>query len=184
MKWKSISICFVRAWKDKYLAPMLSHHNQAAGGHWTHNSINNFWTHIISAVAFARALYSALVLERETVAYFLVLHEIKLEPRKTANPLVDHRSSTQPAQSASKNALTIMEFERRILSPSFNVPCTYRWIRLTALQWIVIGAWRYWHTLFIVKEMSGHVKVRYCIAPTRLLCRVESLVQVWRLQWH
>jgi hypothetical protein len=75
------------------------------------NSFNNFCTHIISTVALANALYSASVLDRETVACFLAIQEIRLLPRKTAKPPVDRRSSTHPAQSASENALTSVEFK-------------------------------------------------------------------------
>jgi hypothetical protein len=55
-----------------------------------------------SAIAFARALYSASVLDRETVAYFLELQEIRFEPRKIANPPVDLLSFGHPAQSTSE----------------------------------------------------------------------------------
>jgi hypothetical protein len=83
-KWKSTSTCFVRAWKtgldDKYFAPILSHHNQGALGHGILNSSIRIWIHITSAVAFAIALYSASVLDLETVACFLALQDIKLEP--------------------------------------------------------------------------------------------------------
>ena len=54
------------------------------------------------------------------------------------------------------------------------VPCTYRRIRFTALQCIVVGACRNWHTLFTAKEMSGLVSVRYYKAPTKLLYQDES----------
>jgi hypothetical protein len=92
-------MCFVRAWDtgfdDKYLAPRLSHHNQVAGGAFTPNSSKSDCIHIISAVAFATALYSAFVLDLETVACFFAHHEIRFGPKKTAKPPVDLLSSRQ-----------------------------------------------------------------------------------------
>jgi hypothetical protein len=62
-----------------------------------------------SVVAFANALYSASVLDLETVAYFLALQAISLAPKNTTKPLVDLRSFGHPAQSTSANALTMVE---------------------------------------------------------------------------
>jgi hypothetical protein len=58
-----------------------------------------------SIVALARALYSASVLDLDIVSYLRALHEIKLGPKKTTKPPTNLLSSTQPAQSASENAL-------------------------------------------------------------------------------
>jgi len=52
---------------------------------------------MISAVAFAIALYSASVLDRETVTCFLALHDTRFDPKKIAKPPVEHLSSTSPA---------------------------------------------------------------------------------------
>jgi hypothetical protein len=45
-----------------------------------------------SAVTFAKVLYLDSVLDRETMACFLELHEIKLDLRKTTKPHVDFLS--------------------------------------------------------------------------------------------
>jgi hypothetical protein len=46
------------------------------------------------AVALATDLYSASVLDLQTVACFLALQEIRFGPKKTAKPPVDRLSST------------------------------------------------------------------------------------------
>lgn len=89
---------------------------------------------MISAVALARALYSASILNLETVACFCALHETKLGPIKTAKPPVERLSSKQPAQSTPENALTSKEIDLLILSPSFLVYLRYLSILLTAAQ--------------------------------------------------
>jgi hypothetical protein len=69
-------------------------------------------------------LYSAWVLDLETVAYFFALHDIRLGPKKTAKPPVDLRSSMLPAQSAPENALNKVEGDFVILIPKPLVPLT------------------------------------------------------------
>jgi hypothetical protein len=67
--------------EDKYLAPILSHQTFAVCGLEIFNSYNNVCMHIISAVAFASALYSDSVLDLDIVAYFLALHETEFDPK-------------------------------------------------------------------------------------------------------
>jgi hypothetical protein len=77
-------------------------------------------------------------------------------------------SSTQPAKSASENALTKVDLSEVNVIPSCNVPRRYRSTRFTAIQCTVVRAWRNWHTLLIEKDKLGLVNVRYCSVPTML----------------
>jgi hypothetical protein len=76
---------------------------------------------MISAVAFATALYSASVLDLETVACFFAHHETRLGPKKIANPPVELLSSRQPAQSASENPLTSIDGDLLNINPMLDV---------------------------------------------------------------
>jgi hypothetical protein len=72
-------------------------------------SRNKDGTHIISAVILARVLYSASVLDHETVGCFLVLYKTRLQPKNMGKPPIDLLSSEQLAQSASPKPLTIID---------------------------------------------------------------------------
>jgi len=89
---------------------------------------------MISAVAFANALYYASVLDLDTIACFLAFQETRFDPRNIAKPPVDRLSSRLPAQSASLKPLTMRDVVLPILSPSFVVCFTYLKILLTAVQ--------------------------------------------------
>ena len=89
---------------------------------------------MISAVVLATALYSALVLDQDTVACFHALHDTRLGPKYTAKAPVERRSSRHPAQSASEKPLTSKEDDLLICNPSFIVCFRYLNNLLTAAQ--------------------------------------------------
>jgi hypothetical protein len=101
-------------------------------GEQTPSSFSSICIHITLAVAFAKALYSASVLNLNTVGCFLALHKTRLGPIKIANPHVDLRSFGQPAQLVSAKTLTIVEMNLMNFTPIFNI--TYQRILLTASQ--------------------------------------------------
>jgi hypothetical protein len=169
---------FILPWNTRfavrYFAPMLSHYSLALRGQGMYNSFKTTWIDISFAVASVMTLYFVSVLDWETVFCFLAHHEIKLGPRKIAKLPVDFLSSVHPAQSVSGKALTIVEDERRMTNANEMV-CLRKWrIRLTAVQWTDVGAWRYWQTLLTKKEISGQVSVKYCKASTILQYIVAS----------
>jgi hypothetical protein len=61
------------------------------------------------------------VLDLETVFCFLVHHEMRLGPRNTTILPVDFLSLVHPVQSASKNALTIVDEDGRMRKPESSV---------------------------------------------------------------
>jgi hypothetical protein len=111
---------------------MLLLHSWALLGVGTLNSCSNFCIHITSAIALARALYSASVLDLESVACFLALQDIRFDPKNTAKPPIDLRSFGQPAQSTAAKVLTMVDPDLIIWRPRFKVPFIYWSILFTA----------------------------------------------------
>ena len=83
---------------------MLSHHRTRELEIGIPSSNKRACNHLTSTEALAKALYSAFVLDRATVYYFLQPHEIRLLPRKTPKPPVGCRSSQHPTHSTSEKA--------------------------------------------------------------------------------
>jgi hypothetical protein len=79
------------------------------------------------------------MLERDTVACFLVVQDTRLGPKNTAKPPVERRSSGHPAQSASAKALTREAGDFLICNPDVIVPFTNLNILFTADQCITVG---------------------------------------------
>lgn len=87
-KWKSISTCFVWAWKIgfayKYVAPVWSHHKIGGCHILMPSSCNKDLSHWISATILASALYFAYVPDWATFSCFLLnFYEIRFCPKKT-----------------------------------------------------------------------------------------------------
>lgn len=114
----------------------------AAAGACISDSFNKVYIHMISAVVLAKALYSASVLERDTVACFLALQDTRLDHKNTANPHVDRLSSRLPAQSAYEKPLTRRDEDLHIFSPNLTVCLRYLRIIFTVAQCSVVGECR------------------------------------------
>lgn len=90
---------------------------------------------MISAVALANALYSASVLDLDTIAcFFLAFHDTRLGPKNTTKPHMDLLSSGDPAQYTSEKPLTSKEDALLNLRPILTVYLTYLNILLTTAQ--------------------------------------------------
>ncbi|KAI5349943.1 hypothetical protein L3X38_002834 [Prunus dulcis] len=70
----------------------------------------------------ASARYSTSELERDTVDCFLAVQVGRLGPRKTHAPVVERRSSMEPAQSESEKAHKVRSAEARKRRPCSRVP--------------------------------------------------------------
>jgi hypothetical protein len=68
-------------------------------GNW--KALRRLWSHCISQVVEANAMYSASVDNLEGVGCFLARHEIREGPRKTRKPVTEPLESGHPAQSLS-----------------------------------------------------------------------------------
>jgi hypothetical protein len=108
-------MCFIRAWEtgfaDKNVAHKLSHQRHGFSCNLTPSSFRRASTQIFSALALASDLYSASILDLETVACFRALKETRFGPMNIAKPPVERLSSRHPAQSASEKALKSVEVD-------------------------------------------------------------------------
>jgi hypothetical protein len=87
-----------------------------------------------SAAPFANALYSISVDDQEILGCLRALQEMRLGLKKIANPPVDRRSSTLPAQSTLVKILSNAEDDLVNQSPVAIMPLTNLNICLTASQ--------------------------------------------------
>jgi hypothetical protein len=82
-------------------------------------------SHVSFTIVLDMALYSASVLERETVGYFFAHQEMRLLPRNVQYPVVEHLVVEKPPQSASEKAQrSSVEWEVKF-NPVSIVPLTY-----------------------------------------------------------
>jgi hypothetical protein len=90
---------------------------------------------MISVVVFAKALYSAFVLDHDTIVCFFAFQEIRLFPRNIVNP---------PAESTSKFPLSSVDDDLHILSPMFTQDLMCLKILFTVVQCTVVRACKNW----------------------------------------
>lgn len=79
------------------MAELLSHQMVGLIDKEKPKSLKSLQIHVTSTAVWAKDRYSALVEERATVGYFLVLQLTKFELRNTHNSLMDLLSKVQPA---------------------------------------------------------------------------------------
>jgi hypothetical protein len=65
---------------ERYFAPRLSHYNTTTTNCFMPSSCSRDSTQISSVVEFAKVLYSAFVLDLETVGCFLELYDTRFAP--------------------------------------------------------------------------------------------------------
>lgn len=103
-KYKSISMCFVRACKTAFFVKEIVLKLSYLSKGFTigiHSSKNGDLNQYNSTTQLETLRYSAFVDDHETVCCFLVTHETRLGPKNMQKPVVDFLSSRQDAQSAS-----------------------------------------------------------------------------------
>ena len=100
IKWRSISICFNRAWKTRLAAKattlLLSHHINGVTICGMHDSFNNSCTHTISTVGDVSALYSNSSLLQETFFVLMRTRRRDWGCKRDSIPLcyTDHQDMT------------------------------------------------------------------------------------------
>lgn len=105
-------------------------------------------THCNSKGPLAKAWYSDYVDHRETTFCFIEVHEIRLSPKNTQIPTVEHRSSTSMAQSASLKVVRLRDLHGLMCRAKWCVPFKYRKILLTPWKWTLVDEERNWLSLF------------------------------------
>jgi hypothetical protein len=98
------------------VTPKLPDQRHGFSFNFTSSSLRIDSTHINLAGALAKALYSVLVLDLDTIACFLALQETRFSPTNMANPLVDRSSevvtyATLPRVSRAAAFVTVFKYQ-------------------------------------------------------------------------
>ena len=96
---------------------MLSHHSTGEQVTGAPNLKRRAHSHLVSAAALARALYSASVLDRATIFCFLQPQEIRLSPRNTQKPPIERQSYHDIQPNPRQRKLEESEF---LIAPTVN----------------------------------------------------------------